>query len=95
FLARDLVERLCSALAREQAEIAVASDGERMQPVYALLPVSLAPSLHGFLSEGERKIDRWYARHRVALADLSDRPKSFANVNSPADSALLERELKP
>lgn len=95
FLASALVERLCGALVREQAEIAVASDGERMQPVYALLPVSLAPSLHSFLSAGERKIDRWYARHRVALADLSDHPESFTNINSPGDSALLERELKP
>jgi len=31
----------------------------------------------------------------VALADLSDRPESFANVNSEADSALLEREVAP
>lgn len=95
YLARDLVERLCSALAREQAELAVAIDGERMQPVYALVPVALAPSLHSFLDSGERKIDRWYARHRLALADLSDRPKSFANINSPADSTLLARELEP
>jgi molybdenum cofactor guanylyltransferase len=95
FLARDLVQRLCDALVREQAQIAVATDGERMQPVYALLPVSLAPSLRDFLAGGGRKIDRWYGVHRVALADLSDRPESFANVNSPADSALLEQEVKP
>lgn len=90
--APDLVERLCAALTRDGAEIAVATDGERMQPVYALLPVALAPSLHAFLAAGERKIDLWYARHRVSLADLSDRPESFANINSEADSVLLERE---
>jgi molybdenum cofactor guanylyltransferase len=95
YLARDLVLRLCSALAREQAELAVATDGERMQPVYALVPVALAPSLHSFLASGERKIDRWYAWHRVALADLGDRRESFANINSPADSALVARELEP
>jgi molybdopterin-guanine dinucleotide biosynthesis protein A len=87
------VERLCGALAEQDAEIAVASDGKRMQPVYALLPVSLAASLQVFLASGERKIDRWYAGHRVALADLSDRPQGFANVNSEEDSRLLEREL--
>lgn len=90
FLAPDLVERLCTALERGGAEIAVATDGVRMQPVYALLPVSLAPSLNAFLDEGERKIDLWYARHRVALADLSDRAESFANINSEADTARLE-----
>ncbi len=95
FLAPDLVGRLCAALEREGAEIAVATDGARMQPVYALLPVALAPSLETFLAEGERKIDLWYARHRVALADLSDRPESFANINSEADTARLEGRAAP
>jgi len=93
FPAPDLVERLCAALAGQEAEIAVATDGERMQPVYALMPVALAPSLHRFLERGERKIDRWYAKHRVALADFSDRPNAFANINSAEDSGRLEREI--
>ena len=93
FPAPDLVERLCAALAEQDAEIAVASDGNRMQPVYALIPVSLAPSLQAFLASGERKIDRWYAEHRVALANFSDRPDAFANINSADDSARLEREV--
>ena len=95
FLAPDLVERLCGALLRDGAEVAVASDGQRMQPVYALLPVALAPSLHAFLAAGERKIDLWYGRHRVALADLSDRPESFANINSEGDAALLQEGVLP
>ena len=93
FLAVDLVERLSAALIANQAELAVASDGERMQPVYALIPVALAPSLHAFLAAGERKIDRWYAQHRVALADFADCPEGFANINSSSDSALLARDV--
>jgi molybdopterin-guanine dinucleotide biosynthesis protein A len=89
FLAPDLAGRLLSALALEDAEIAVAFDGERIQPVYALIPVSLAPSLRGFLAAGDRKTGRWCARHRTALADFSDRPECFANVNSEEDAALL------
>jgi molybdopterin-guanine dinucleotide biosynthesis protein A len=93
FPAPDLVDRLCAALAGQGAEIAVATDGQRIQPVYALLPVALAPSLQRFLERGERKIDRWYAEHRVALANFSDRPDAFANINSADDSARLEREV--
>jgi molybdopterin-guanine dinucleotide biosynthesis protein A len=93
FLAPDLVERLCAALVRAGAEIAVATDGQRMQPVYALLPVALAPSLHACLAAGERKVDLWYARHQVALTDFSDRPEGFANINSEADLALLGEEV--
>lgn len=95
FLAADLVDRLCAALMHADAEIAVATDGKRMQPVYALLPVALGPSLQAFLAAGERKIDLWYAQHRVALADLSDRPESFANINSEEDVALLQAEVLP
>lgn len=94
FLATELVGRLCAAVDREQSEIAVATDGKRMQPVYALIPTALVASLRQFLAEGDRKIDLWYSRHRVALADLSDRPESFININSMQDSKRLEQEVQ-
>ncbi len=94
FPAPDLVARLGAALIAERAEMAVATDGNRMQPVYALIPLALKWSLEDCLSGGERKIDRWYARHRVALADFSDCRDCFANINSPEDSRRLEQELK-
>lgn len=91
----NLAERLGHALVEQNAEIAVAADGERMQPVYALLPVTLLGSLTAFLNAGERKIDRWYARHRTALADFRDRPECFANINSAEDVLRLEQVLAP
>jgi molybdopterin-guanine dinucleotide biosynthesis protein A len=95
FLPPDLVKRLSRALVRDEAEIAVVDDGQRIQPVYALLPVALAASLRAFLSAGERKVDRWYASHRVAVADFSDHSAGFANINSLQDSARLEQGLTP
>jgi molybdopterin-guanine dinucleotide biosynthesis protein A len=90
-LPRDLVDRLLHARAVAGAELAVAHDGTRMQPVFALLQRSLRPGLEQFLDAGGRKIDQWYARHRVALADFSDRPDAFTNVNTPHDLARLSR----
>lgn len=89
----DLVARLCAALRRERAELTVATGAGRMQPVFALLPRALLPSLQAYLAAGERKIDLWYARHRVALADFDDRPEAFLNVNTPADRDALEARL--
>ncbi|WP_295390546.1 molybdenum cofactor guanylyltransferase MobA [uncultured Thiodictyon sp.] len=89
--APDLVERLVQALRDQGGELAVATDGQRMQPVHALLPLALAADLEAFLGGGERKPTLWYARHRVALADLSDRPGCFININSPQDAAGLAR----
>lgn len=90
----DLVERLAQALKREGAELAVAHDGERMHPVFLLLARSLQQSLREFLDAGERKIDRWFARHRAAVADFSDCPDAFVNVNDPDEHRAVEARLR-
>jgi molybdenum cofactor guanylyltransferase len=78
----DLMERLYKARQGGGAEIAVAHDGERLQPVYALMPKRLAESLQRYLDRGDRKIDLWYQQHRVAYADFSDIPRTFININT-------------
>jgi len=90
----DLVPRLALALARERADMAVAHDGERVHPVFLLLRRDLLPDLTAFLNEGERKIDLWFKRHRVAYADFRDSPEAFINVNNPEDRAELEAQLE-
>jgi len=92
FVPGDLVERLISSLTDNNAEIAVAHDGDRMQPVYSLIPVSLSGSLDAFLVSGERKIDLWYTQHRVALADFSDCPETFRNINTAEQRDQLQNE---
>ncbi len=87
----DLCERLADALVKADAGLAVATDGNRTQPLYALLPVALADSLRGFLAGGERRVESWQSRHRVALAGFSDRPDCFVNLNTLADLRELER----
>jgi molybdenum cofactor guanylyltransferase len=80
-----LVPRLYQALVESDAEIAVAHDGQRLQPVHVLLRSGLEPSLRAFLAEGQRKIDRWYATHRMVPVDFSDDPEQFGNINTPED----------
>nr|WP_136063940.1 molybdenum cofactor guanylyltransferase MobA [Halomonas sp. EAR18] len=83
----DLVERLYASLGDH--DIAMAHDGERSQPVVALLRRSLAADLERALADGERKVERWYARHACLSVDFSDCPDAFVNVNSPHDVAGL------
>ena len=89
----DLVARLFRQLSEEQAEISVAHNGDRMQPVFALLPANLASSMRAFLDGGERKIDRWFEGHRLALTDFSDEPECFRNINNPDELAQMEAQL--
>lgn len=91
----DLVERLLQARRRDRAEIAVAHDGQRLQPVYALIPVALRESLQVYLDGGDRKIDLWYTRHSMALADFSDMPMSFVNINTAEERERLLQSDAP
>ena len=92
-VAPDLGPRLHAALARDRAEIAVAHDGERMQPVFALLTCGVLPHLLAFLGTGERKIDTWYATRHTVSADFSDNLDMFLNVNTPQERDRLEQQL--
>ena len=82
FLPRDLVARLRAALEREGAELAVAKTGAQAHPVFCLMRRSLHPSLRDFLAGGQRKIDRWYAAHKVVEVAFDDEADAFRNINT-------------
>jgi molybdopterin-guanine dinucleotide biosynthesis protein A len=94
----DLVERLYTALAAQNADIAMAAAAEadgavRPQPVFCLLKVELLESLVKFTQGGGRKIDAWTSQHRCAIVPF-DRPgdsaQAFANANTLAELQQLE-----
>ena len=92
-VASDLVGRLHAACVANDADVAVATDGRRQQPVFLLLRAGTAPSLEAYLSGGGRKIDTWFAGLRLAEADLSDALDTFVNVNDPDERQRLEARL--
>jgi molybdenum cofactor guanylyltransferase len=94
FVTPHLAYCLFSTLESQGARLSVATDGQRIQPVFALLPCDLVTDLMAFLNAGERKIDRWYKRHPTALANLSDYADTFLNINSQEELDLIEAKLK-
>jgi molybdopterin-guanine dinucleotide biosynthesis protein A len=89
----DLAIRLVAALVSCGASTATVTDGERIHPVYTLLPVSLERALSVELSAGMRKVGDWVDRQRPALADFSDRPRALSNLNAPDDVVWLSSQL--
>ncbi len=94
----DLVERLYTAMAEQNADIAMAAAPEadgtvRPQPVFCLLKIDLLESLVKFTQGGGRKIDAWTGQHRCAIVPF-DRPgdsaQAFANANTLAELQQLE-----
>jgi molybdopterin-guanine dinucleotide biosynthesis protein A len=71
--------------------LACARSAGQVHPVFGLWSVDLRADLRRSLKTGERKIDRWTARHGIALADFTAEPiDPFFNVNTPED--LLRAE---
>ena len=95
FMAADYAARMLHAAAGRGVTLAVAHDGDRLQPAHALLHRKLAADLTEFLRQGERKIDRWYARHNFATVDFSDQPRMFINLNTARQLAEIETRHAP
>lgn len=92
-LPTDLVSRMLAQVESQGAELAVASDGKREQPVVLLLKPSLRDSMKAFLDAGERKIDFWYAKHDCVVTDFSDQANAFVNVNTPEQKQQLAEAI--
>ena len=89
-LVDDYVHRFIASYHSDPVPIHVAFDGERLQPVHALIRVDLRDSLQTFLEGGERKIDRWYAQHGFRQVDFADCADMFRNINTPDDQKALQ-----
>jgi molybdenum cofactor guanylyltransferase len=94
----DLVARLASALARDQADFAIAAapeeDGQlRPQPVFCLMHTGVLESLVHFTKDGGRKIDAWTAQHHTVVVPFDrtgDHAQAFFNANTLAELHQLE-----
>jgi molybdopterin-guanine dinucleotide biosynthesis protein A len=85
FLPPDLVARLCAALVRDGAQLAVAKTFEQSHPVFALVQRDVLPHLASFLESGGRKIDAWYATLAVTEVPFDDEAAAFRNINTRAE----------
>jgi molybdopterin-guanine dinucleotide biosynthesis protein A len=92
FLPANLVARLHEARQTAGAPLASAASGGRIHPVNGLWPVALRDDLRrALVEEGERRVGRWTARHGAAVAEWSEAPDPFFNVNEPEDLAEARR----
>jgi molybdopterin-guanine dinucleotide biosynthesis protein A len=91
----DLAARLHAAREAAGVPLACARSGGWTHPPVGLWPVALRDDLRAALRGGERKIDRWTARHGIAHADWDTTPHDpFFNANTPEELAEAERLLR-
>ncbi|MFZ6044147.1 NTP transferase domain-containing protein, partial [Vibrio natriegens] len=80
----DLVARMSRAC-NADTDIAVAHDGEHIQPVVTLLNRRILSKLEQFLAAGDRKIILLYRQCNMVTVDFSDQPDAFINLNTPEE----------
>ncbi len=94
FVPLNIVNRMHDAQTARGATISVASDGQRLQPVFLLVKSTAMESLEQFLHSGERKIDQWFESETVAEVNFSDCPDAFLNINTEDERSRIELELE-
>ncbi len=92
YLPTDLLSRMCQSLQQHGSEVCSVSDGQRLHPVILLASRQLSHHLADYLTSGGRRVQEWFEAQRHCIADFSDQPHSFANINTPEE---LQAEETP
>ena len=81
----QLSERLLQCLLSNHATAAICHDGERLQPLFALLSRDLQAPLQAWLAGGQRKAEFFFREINAAVCDFTDQAERFKNFNTRQD----------
>jgi len=81
----NLVEQLLHTMQETGFRACYVHDGQRAQPVTALLHNSVQISLAQYLACGDNKVMDWMQQIDATPVDFSNSMEAFVNINSPAD----------
>jgi molybdopterin-guanine dinucleotide biosynthesis protein A len=84
------LQKLLNARVSLDADVAVASDGERLHSVFLAIHSRLQTSLENYLASGQCKVQTWLALQNTVSVDFSDTPEIFTNINTLTDLSVLE-----
>ncbi|MES2181473.1 MAG: molybdenum cofactor guanylyltransferase MobA [Pseudomonadota bacterium] len=90
----DLAQRLHENLVKHGADIAVATSSGNAHPVFCLCKKNVLPSLTRYLQQGGRKVSAWQKSLNYIEVNFDDSAEAFINLNTFADLAALELQLK-
>lgn len=89
----DLVVRMRHALEAEHADVCSVSDGGQLHAAIILARRNCLSSLEQYLAGGQRKVQDWLHSQRLAIADYSEQPGRFTNVNTIEELQQLEQRV--
>jgi molybdopterin-guanine dinucleotide biosynthesis protein A len=90
FIKMEHLQKLLSARAENNADVAVAFDGLRLHPVFLAIKTALQTSLQDYLAGDQRKVAAWLVQQNLVKVDFSGEPEIFSNINTMAELSALE-----
>ena len=84
----DMLMQLYKCMQSQQKTSAVCHDGERLQPLFALISCSNENLLNEFIQQGRRKVHDFIQLIDPAICDFSTQKDHFNNFNQPDDMQL-------
>lgn len=90
FVNHMVLTRMLDAMDIESTSICTIHDGNRLQSAFMIAHKQLIVDLENYLSEGKRKVETWLKRHNLVVADVSDFPELFTNINTTGELTQLE-----
>ena len=94
-LPQRLISRLWQAVQNQPCQIAIAAEGDYLQPTFAIINVLLRDSLQQYLQNGGRKTQQWMQQQTHCRVDFSDQADAFMNINTEAELAIAQQQFKP
>ena len=93
FLPSALAPTLLAQLKQDNADACIAHDGNRLQPLVALLSVSLTSALDKSIHAGHLKVERWMLEQNHCIARFSTQ-NEFININNEDELFSAEQFLR-
>lgn len=89
----NLISRMLETMQQAGADLCTVNDGSHIHPVVLLVKREVLSSLKHALADGQYKVRQWLFAQKHVVADFSDNPQAFLNVNTPEELAQLETKL--
>ena len=80
-----MLEQLWENMQSQHKTSALCHDGERLQPLFALISCKHKKLLHDFIQQGHRKVHDFMQLIDPAICDFSTQKDCFNNFNQPDD----------
>ena len=78
---QDLPQRLYESYLNNPNGVSLVHDGERRQPLHAIMPTFLKESLREFLAADHHGVFHWYKQHPIAEIAYKGQAQAFTNIN--------------